>query len=194
MYRLIIAFIAISLFGCGSGITTTKLILGKDIKTINNWKIYLIPLENNISLDGKIIDVTNNPQVQHDKEYVNEVKHILTSKYDFGFFDNYPSAGRIYIRVVTHKNLNFKSIKYNVQDFSDYDPASISSFRYCQPIVLIDKEAPVDKYKLKRNVSFVEIDIYNEDLKLVGEIDISGNKKIKPSHIADRINQYFNDL
>ncbi len=167
------------LSGCSS-VKIQKLVIGKEIQSIQNWSISNIPIEIEYSGNERATQ-TLNPIIDlnsMNQRYVNEVYIELLKNHNESFYQNMIGSGEIQIFVHNSKELKFNDTKYNVHENETKNKRDRSTTGI-QPTVLIDKDAPINRIESKIRITYISIYTYNHKQELIGEIKVSGDN-IKP--------------
>ena len=181
----IIISIIFFLLGC-SNINVRKFFLGNEVHTIDNWKLDYIKLPANDSGSKELL-----PELKgitdingFNSLYVNEIGEVLSNSYNINSFENIVSTGTILLEIYPSNKFSFPDTKYSVKEYSkqDYDNERDPDVPI-EPIVLIDKEAPINRIKSDVKVTFMKIYFLNVDKHIIGEIHLTSDK-IKPKHVA----------
>ena len=175
-----------------SGISIKKNVIGIEVPKIQKWRIGFQPLPEDSTgyyLTEEFQPVSDLNRVQ--QEFIDYIF------YDIEYFKNHipdsndSLSGTIILKVNPSKTVSFPGTRYIVhQDKKNNidccDHLAVPS----KPIVLIDKNAPVDKVKSTVKVKEVSLYVYNSNRQLIGEIIIKGGD-IKPKHISKLITKHI---
>ena len=165
---LLIILISFQFNGCSKP-KITKLIAGQEIPKIENWELYINPPKTNNPKYLRELNENNN-KTYSENGIATALKNDLLKKYKLPFYHNIPQKGNLQIFLYTTKELKFPYTKYNVHKFTKEDNYG-RKLVPIEPIVLIDKEAPVGKIKSKERITFVSVYVYDEQGLMIGELE-----------------------